>query len=179
MFLPEDAQLPKKNPPYPSSIFPDKAKHIISLLSYFLGCYSYEWVDEAILGFLSIFSTEEKPSMIFNFSQFLADNIHEKLLKFQIEVMFKYASLLVYMFLFYQEDNFPFSLQKLNEQGNPHSVIFWTSLVRTNIEEHKFKDYIDQFIHPATCLLRFDAKPRFSNEIQKILHLSEKGKTCD
>ena len=26
IFLPENAQLPKKNPPYPSSIFPDQAK---------------------------------------------------------------------------------------------------------------------------------------------------------
>lgn len=29
IFLPENAQLPKKNPPYPSSIFPDEAKQIM------------------------------------------------------------------------------------------------------------------------------------------------------
>ena len=75
IFLLEDAQFPKKNPPYPSSIFQDN--QIISMLSCLLGYYSGEWVDKPILGFLSIFSTKEKVSMKFNFRQFLADNIHE------------------------------------------------------------------------------------------------------
>jgi len=30
IFLPENAQLPEKNPPYPSSIFPNQANQIIS-----------------------------------------------------------------------------------------------------------------------------------------------------
>ena len=38
---------------------------------------------------------------MFNFSQFLADNIHEQFLKITTEGMFKHASLLVYMFLFF------------------------------------------------------------------------------
>ena len=57
IFLPEDAQLPKKNPPYPSSIFSVRANQIISTLCYLLGYFYDEWVDESILGFLSIFST--------------------------------------------------------------------------------------------------------------------------
>ena len=97
-----------------------------------LGYYSDEWVDEPILGFLSIFSTEAKDVVKFNFSQFLADNIHEQFLKFQTEGMFKYSSILVYMFIFYQAGMFPFALHKINEQGNPQSIIFWTSLVRKN-----------------------------------------------
>jgi hypothetical protein len=81
LFLPENAQFPKMNPPYHSSIFLVKGKHIISsiycLLGYYssifsvkgnhiissiyclLGYYSDEWVDEPILGFLSTFSTKE------------------------------------------------------------------------------------------------------------------------
>jgi hypothetical protein len=179
IFLPEDAQLPKKNPPYPSSIFPEKANQIISMLSCLLGYYSDEWVDEPILGFLSIFSTEEKVSVKFNFSQFLADNIHEQFLKFPTEGMFKYSSILVYMFIFYQADRFPFALQKLNEQGSPQSVIFWTSLVRKNSTEYSFKDFIDQFIYPATCLLSSSTEPRVSEEIQKVLHLTDQAKTGD
>ena len=80
------------------------------MLSCLLGCYSDEWVDEPILGFLSIFSKKEKVSMNFNFSQFLADNNHEQLFKFQTEGMFKYASILVYMFILYQAYRFPFAL---------------------------------------------------------------------
>jgi hypothetical protein len=45
IFLPEDAQLPKKNPPYPSSIFFIRENHIISILCYMLGYFSDEWVD--------------------------------------------------------------------------------------------------------------------------------------
>jgi hypothetical protein len=87
-FLPESAQFPKKNPPYQSSMFLAKGNKVISSLFFFLGYYSDEWVDEPILGFLSIFSTEEKATIHFNFSQFLVDNIHEKLFKFPTEGMF-------------------------------------------------------------------------------------------
>jgi hypothetical protein len=82
IFLPESAQLPKKNPPYHTSIFSEKGKQIISSLCCLLGHYSNEWVDEPILGFLSIFSTKEKATTQFNFIQFLADNIHEQLFSF-------------------------------------------------------------------------------------------------
>jgi hypothetical protein len=60
IFLPEDAQLTKKNPPYPSSIFSVRANQIISILCYLLGYFSDEWVDEPILGFLSIFFHKRK-----------------------------------------------------------------------------------------------------------------------
>ena len=39
IFLPENAKLPKNNPPYPSSIFPDQAKQIITIISYILGYF--------------------------------------------------------------------------------------------------------------------------------------------
>jgi hypothetical protein len=99
-----------------------KGNQIISSLCCLLGYYSDEWVDEPILGFLSIFSTEEKATTQFNFSQFLADNIHEKLFKFSTEGMFRYSSILAYMFIFFQEEKFSFSLQKLDQDGNPQPV---------------------------------------------------------
>lgn len=89
LFLNIDAPLPKKNPPYPSSIFPERGKKIITVISYLLGYYSDQWVDEDIIGFLSIFSIDYKPSILFNFSEFLADSIHEQFVKFQIEEVFK------------------------------------------------------------------------------------------
>jgi hypothetical protein len=101
IFLPEDAQLPKKNPPYSSSIFTINANHIISILFYLLGYFSNELVDEPILGFLSIFSIEERATIKFNFSQFLDDNIHDNILRFPTEGMFRYSSVLVYMFFFF------------------------------------------------------------------------------
>jgi hypothetical protein len=179
IFLPEDAQLPKKNPPYSSSIFTVKANQIISILCYLLGYFSDEWVDEPILGFLSIFSTEERATIKFNFSQFLADNIHDHLFRFPTEGMFRYSSVLVYMFLFFQSDRFPCAFQKLNQEGNPQSVTSWTSLVRKNSTEYNFKDFIDQFYHPVVCMLNNNTEPRINEEIQRILHLSDLAKTGD
>jgi len=117
LFLTEDAPLPKKNPPYPSSIFLERAKKIITVIS-LLGYYSDQWVDEAIIGFLSIFSTDSKPSVLFNFSQFLTDSIHEQFVKFQTEEVFKYTFVLIYMFLYFQGDNLKLALRKLDEEGN-------------------------------------------------------------
>lgn len=77
LFMTEHTSLPNENPPYSSSFFPDRTRHIVIVLSYLLGYYSYQWLDEAIIYFLSILSIESKLSVLFNFSQFLADAIHE------------------------------------------------------------------------------------------------------
>jgi hypothetical protein len=122
LFLPESAQFLKKNPPYHFSMFSAKGNQVISSLYCLLGYYSDEWVDEAILGFLSIFSTEEKATTQFNFSQFLADNIHKQLFNFPTKGMFRYSSILAYMLLFFQSENFSFLLQNLDKEGNPQPV---------------------------------------------------------
>lgn len=88
-FLLEDAQFPNKIPPYSSSTFPEMTKQIISIVYCLLEYQSYQWVDEAIIGFLSVFSIGENPTIIFNYSDFLADVIHEKFLKFSTEGTFK------------------------------------------------------------------------------------------
>jgi hypothetical protein len=62
LFLPTSTQLPSTNPPYPSSMFSTKGNQIISSLCALLGYYSDQWVDEPIMGFLSIFSNDEKPT---------------------------------------------------------------------------------------------------------------------
>jgi len=78
LFLTHDATLLKKNPPYPSSIFPERAKKIITVISYLLGYYSDQWVDESIIAFLSIFFIDAKPSIVFNFSHCFTDSIHQQ-----------------------------------------------------------------------------------------------------
>jgi hypothetical protein len=102
LFLPQDAQLPKKNPPYHSSMFSKRGNQVISSLCYLLGYFSDEWVDEPILGFLSIFSAKEHATTQFDYSFFLAENIHDQFSKFATEGMFRYSSILAYMFIFFQ-----------------------------------------------------------------------------
>jgi hypothetical protein len=47
---------------YPSSMFSTKGNQVISSLCALLGYYYDQWVDEPIMGFLSIFSTDEMPT---------------------------------------------------------------------------------------------------------------------
>lgn len=87
-FLPENTQFPKTNTPYEASIVPKMTQQIISVVSCLLGYYYDQWVDEVLIGFLSIFLVDEKPSLIFN--EFLVELIHEALYrrKFQICLCF-------------------------------------------------------------------------------------------
>jgi hypothetical protein len=139
LFLPQYAQFPTTNPPYPSSLFSIKGNQIITSLCALLGYFSDQWVDEPILGFLSIFSTDEKPTTQFDFSTFLVDNIHEQFINFSTEGMFRYSSILAYLFVFFQADKFSFSMQKMDEDGRPQAVTTWTSLLRHNSMEFSFK----------------------------------------
>jgi hypothetical protein len=87
IFLPTSAPLPSTNPLYPSSLFSTKGNQIISSLCALLGYYSDQWVDEPILGFLSIFSNDEQPTTQFDYNTFLANNIHEQFMNFTTEGM--------------------------------------------------------------------------------------------
>jgi len=69
-------------------MFPQRTRKVISFLSYILGYYSDEWVDEPILGFLSTLSTKEGLLVTFDYGDFLANVIHEHFLQFLIEGMF-------------------------------------------------------------------------------------------
>jgi hypothetical protein len=88
LFLPESAQFPKKIPPTIPPFSQQKVTKSFHPYVVCSGTIQDEWVEEPILGFLSIFSTKEKATTQFNFNQFLADNIHEQLFKFPTEGMF-------------------------------------------------------------------------------------------
>jgi hypothetical protein len=166
LFLPTSAQLPSTNPPYPSFMFSTKGNQIISSLCALLGYYSDQWVDEPILGFLSIFSNDEKPTTKFDYSTFLVDNIHEQFMNFSTEDMFRYSSILAYMFVYFQADKFSFSMQKMDANRRPQLVTAWTSLLKNNSTEYNFKDFIDQFYHPMVSMLSGRPEPQINDEWQ-------------
>ena len=83
------------------------------------------------------------------------------------------------MFLYFQEDKFPITLQKLDIEENPLSVIFWTSLIRKESTEFTFEEFKDNFFHPLINMLTNIEKPRISDEMKKILQLSEHTRTGD
>ena len=125
IFLPEDADLPKINPPYASSIFPISSKHCISLLSYLLGYPNDETIDEPILGFLSIFSLEKSPLFMYNYSHFLVDVIHEQFMNVTTQGAFTQSSVIIHMILFQQANMLPIHFNKQDTQGVNQSVIHW------------------------------------------------------
>jgi hypothetical protein len=179
LFLPTSAPLPSTNPPYPSSMFSTKGNQIISSLCALLGYYSDQWVDEPILGFLSIFSNDEQPTTQFDYNTFLANNIHEQFVNFATEGMFRYSSILAYMFIYFQADRFNFSMQKMDADGRPQPVTAWTSLLKHNSVEYDFTAFIDQFYHPVVSMLSGMPEPRINDEVRRILHLSDNAKTGD
>ena len=101
LFMATDTPFPKNNPPFPPSTFLDRTQHIVTVLSYLLGYHSNQWIDESMIGFLSILSSDSKPSIMFDFSQFLEDSIHDQFFKFHTEEVFKYTSVIVYMFVYF------------------------------------------------------------------------------
>ena len=124
LFMATDAPILIKIPPCPWSIFSERTKNTITVLSYLLGHHSDQWFYEAVIFFLSILSSEAKPTIMFNYSQFLGDAIDKQFLEFNIEEVFKYTSVLVYMFVYFKSRRFPFQMNKENEDYEPQFIIF-------------------------------------------------------
>jgi len=172
-FMPFHVEIPKLNPPYSTTKFPEGSRHVISMLSFILGYFTDEHTDESILGFLSTFTPWKPPSVIFYYVGFISDNIHYLLKNLQIEVVFRYTSYLFHMFLYFQSDNFPVNLQKLDIEGNHLSVIFWTSFLRKECTNFSYSEFSELFLHPVITMLTKTKQPRINEEMKKILQLSE------
>ena len=76
-FIPTYVEIPKINPPYSSSKFPEGSRHVISMLYFILGYFTDEHTDEYILGFLSNFVLGKTPTIIYNYAEYIADSIHD------------------------------------------------------------------------------------------------------
>ena len=84
---------------------------------------------------------------------FIADRIHHQLIKLPTKGVFRYSSYLFHLFMFFQADNFPISLQKMDLEGQPLSIIFWTSLLRKEDNEFNYTDFLDLFLQPTMNIL--------------------------
>lgn len=93
----------------------------------------------------------------------------------------KYSSMLQYLciYLYIFRGKFPFSLQKLDEEGSPYSMILWTSMGMKEKEEFTYKQFIELFIHPSLSLMSNTPLPRISKEIVKELQLIDQVVTGD
>ena len=152
--------------------FPEGTRHIISMLSFILGYFTDEHTDESILGFLSIFVPGQPPAVIYNFAEYIVDNIHEQIVKLPTEGVFRYTSFLFQMFLYFQSEKFPMTLQNMDVVGNAQCIILWTSLTRNESKEFTYADFTYCFIHPLVNLLKNSVQPRINDEIKRVLQFS-------
>jgi len=101
-FIIEECHTPTESPPYGATIFSERGKQIITMLSCILGYTTDEHVDEVVLAFLSIFSPGKLPAVIYNYAQLIADRMHEQFIGLPTERVFKYSFVLFHMFLYHQ-----------------------------------------------------------------------------
>lgn len=59
---------------------------------------------------------------MYNYSEFLAKAMHEKLMNITTEGVFKYSSVLFHMFIFQQGDRLPIVLHKQDDQQENQAV---------------------------------------------------------
>ena len=170
--MPSHVDIPKLNPPYSTSKFPEGSRHVISMLSFILGYFTYEFTDESILGFLSTLSPGQPPAMIFDYARFIADSIHHQFTKLPTEGVFRYSSYLFHLFLFFQAGNFAVAFQKMDLEGQPLSMIFWTTLLRKESNDFSFTDFSDLFLQPTMSNLYKVEQLKISEDMKIILQLS-------
>jgi len=105
--------------------------------------------------------------------------MHDQFLRLENERVFQYSLVLYHVFLYYQTDKLPFSVQKLDTKGNPRSVIFWTPLFHRSNSPYPYIDFIYLFVHPAATMLLGSPPPRNSADIRRVLQLSKQYKLGD
>lgn len=71
--------------------------------------------------FLSL--AKNQPTFMYNYSHFLADNVHEQFMNLTTQGVFRYSSIIIHLILFQQGDLFPIQLNRQDEQGVYQSVI--------------------------------------------------------
>ena len=96
------------------------------MISSILGYTTSEYIDEIILAFMSIFTPGQPIVVIYDYAKFIVDRMHDQFLRMSNERLFKYSLVLYHLFLYYQADKFPFTLQMLDTKGHSRSVIFYS-----------------------------------------------------
>lgn len=168
-FIREENHIPKSPPPYVDTIFSPFGQDIVVMISYVLGYTTSEYIDEIILAFMSIFSPRQPLAVMYDYAKFIADNMPNHFLRMSIEIVFKYSSFLYHLFLYYQADKFPFTLQKLDTKGHHRSVIFWNPLIHKYDSPYPYTDFIDLFVHPLVTMLLGSPPLRIISDIRRIL----------
>lgn len=105
-YLASGATVPENPPPYPTSIFPDASRQILTMIYSILGYDDDQKVDEVILGLMLALGSSKTVPVMFYYYKFLADSINLQLVQFSTTRSFIFKSYLLYLFLFSQVNQF-------------------------------------------------------------------------
>lgn len=119
---------PKEPPPFLYSHFNEVGKFLVDMISYVLGFKTSEHVDETVLVLLSSFNQGQPPVVKYNYARFIANKIHDQLIKLDREGVFKYSSYIYHLFMYYQSESFQCPIKKLDSKGERRSVFLWSSV---------------------------------------------------
>lgn len=142
-FIVVEEHTPNFNPPYIAPIFSQASKHIITMVSSILGYRTDEHVDEVIFAFISLFTPSKPPTIKFDYAQFIADKMREQLIRLPIERVFKFSTILSYLFLYYQTNKFPMKIRKCDSRGKERFVLYWTPIFQRYSTVSDYKDFVD------------------------------------
>jgi len=126
----EPKHQPKGPPPYLQAFFTDIGKLMVDMISLIMGFNPGEYVDDVTLLLLSIFTPGEPPTIKYDYASYIANKIHDQFLRLDNEEVFKYTTFIYHLMLYYQSDNFPFPVRKLDNKGNPRSITFWSPILQ-------------------------------------------------
>ena len=88
--------------------------------------------------------------------------------------MFRYTSYIYHLILYHQHEKFHFSIKRMDAQGNPRSVVYWSSIFHIRPESpYTYCEFMDLFIHPAMEMMMSSPPPRLTDDMQRILQLSK------
>jgi len=141
--------------------------HMVSAV---LGYKSMEFIEETVLVMMLRFAPGRTP-ICYNYATYISDKIHEQFLHLPRERMFRYSSYIFHLILYHQYDKFSFEMKRTDAEGNPRSVVYWSSILH-HCSPYTYCEFIDSFIHPAMSLLLKESPPRLTEDMKRILQLS-------
>ena len=127
-FMRADRQ-PTEPPPFLYDNFNEVGKLLADMISFVLGFKTSEHIDETVLVLLSTYSPGQPPAVNYNYAKFIANKMHDQLVKLDREAVFKYSSYIYHLFMYYQSKCFQCPIKKLDSKGERRSIIFWSSVV--------------------------------------------------
>jgi len=118
--------------------------------------------------------TPRKPPICYDYATYISNKMHEQLINLSRERVFRYTSYIYHLILYHQHEKFPLHVKELDAQGNPRSVVYWSSVFHCRFNApYTYCEFIDLFIYPAMSLLLSSPPPRLTDEMQRILQLSK------